>query len=144
MILDQDTNLVYFSELLWANTPGGRDIIEQIMQHGVSCSLLKDTKDIWARDYMPIQLDSDRYASYEFAPDYLYNDKRYISTITQQARVCNDLEIEPKSSGLIIDGGNIVKTSKGAIMTEKVFAENPQYSRIGLINPLLSTKNGRG
>lgn len=136
MILDQDTNFVYFSELLWENTPGGREIIEQVMQHGVYCSLLKDTKDIWARDYMPIQLDSDRYAGYEFAPNYLYNDKRYISTITQQAMVCNELEIEPKSSGLIIDGGNIVKTSKGAIMTEKVFAENPQYSRIGLINRL--------
>lgn len=136
MILDQDTNFVYFSELLWKNTPGGKGIIEQIMRHGVYCSLLKDTKDIWARDYMPIQLDSDRYAGYEFAPNYLYNDKRYISTITQQARICNELEIEPQPSGLIIDGGNIVKTSKGAIMTEKVFVENPQYSRIDLINRL--------
>lgn len=136
MILDPDTNFVYFSELLWEKTPGGRMIIEQIMQHGVSCSLLKDTKDIWARDYMPIQLDSDRYAGYEFSPNYLYYDKRHIGTITQQARVCNELEIEPQPSGLIIDGGNIVKTSKGAIMTEKVFFENPQYSRIGLINRL--------
>lgn len=136
MILDKDTNLVYFSELLWNNTPGGREIIEQIMQHGVSCSLLKDTKDIWARDYMPVQLDSDRYAGYEYAPNYLYNDERYIGTITQQARVCNELEIEPHPSGLIIDGGNIVKTSQGAIMTEKVFVENPQYSRIDLINRL--------
>lgn len=83
---------------------------------------------------MPIQLDSDRYAGYEFAPNYLYNDNRYICTITRQARVCNDLEIEPKPSGLIIDGGNIVKTSKGAIMTEKMFIENPQYPRLGLIN----------
>lgn len=136
MILDKDTNLVYFSELLWENTPGGKEIIENIIRHGVHCSLLKDTKDIWAKDYMPIQLDSDRYAGYEFAPDYLYYDERYISTITQQARVCNELEIEPEPSGLIIDGGNIVKTSKGAIMTEKVFAENPQYSRMGLINRL--------
>lgn len=134
MILDQDTNFVYFSELLWKNTPGGKEIIEKIMRHGVDCSLLKDTKDIWARDYMPIQLDLGRYAGYGFAPDYLYYDVRYISTITQQARVCNDLEIEPKPSGLIIDGGNIVKTSKGAIMTEKVFIENPQYLRIDLIN----------
>lgn len=136
MILDQDTNFVYFSELLWEKTPGGRKIIEQIMRHGVYCSLLKNTKDIWARDYMPIQLDSDRYAGYEFVPNYLYNDKQYISTITQQARVCNELEIEPQPSGLIIDGGNIVKTSKGAIMTEKVFFENPQYSRIDLFNRL--------
>lgn len=136
MILDQDTNFVYFSELLWDNAAGGKEIIEKIIRHGVDCSLLKDTKDIWARDYMPIQLDSDRYAGYEFAPNYLYNNDRYISTITQQARVCNELEIEPQPSGLIIDGGNIVKTSKGAIMTEKVFAENPQYSQIGLINRL--------
>lgn len=136
MILDQDTNFVYFSELLWGTIPGSKEIIEKIMQHGVDCSLLKDTKDIWARDYMPIQLDSDRYVGYEFAPDYLYYDERYIRTITQQARVCHHLEIEPKSSGLIIDGGNIVKTSKGAIMTEKVFAENPQYTRNGLINRL--------
>ena len=136
MILDQDTNFVYFSELLWENTSGCREIIEQIMSHGVYCSLLKDTKDIWARDYMPIQLDSDTYAGYEYAPDYLYYDKRYIGTITHQTRVCNELEIKPKPSGLIIDGGNIVKTSKGAIMTEKVFVENSQYTRIGLINSL--------
>lgn len=136
MILDKDTNFVYFSELLWEHTPGGREIIEQIMLHGVDCSLLKDTRDIWARDYMPIQLDSERYAGYIFAPNYLYYDERYVGTITQQARVCNELEIEPILSGLIIDGGNIVKTSKGAIMTKKVFEENPQYSTINLINRL--------
>lgn len=136
MILDQDTNTVYFSELLWTNTPGGRKIIEQIMRYGVYCSLLKDTKDIWARDYMPIQLDSDRFAGYEYAPNYLYHDKRYISTITNQVRVCQELEIVPEPSGLIIDGGNVIKTSKGAIMTEKVFVENPQYSRTDLIDRL--------
>ena len=29
MIFDQDTNFVYFSELLWKNTPGGKEIIEK-------------------------------------------------------------------------------------------------------------------
>lgn len=106
------------------------------MRYGVYCSLLKDTKDIWARDYMPIQLDSDRFAGYEYAPNYLYHDKRYISTITNQVRVCQELEIVPEPSGLIIDGGNVIKTSKGAIMTEKVFVENPQYSRTDLIDRL--------
>ena len=134
MLLDSDTNVCYVSKLL-ANETRGLELIDEILQAGVSVELLEDTRDIWARDYMPIQISDDKFIGYEFTPDYLYYDD-YIRTITSQARVCDRHDIDTIPSGLIIDGGNVVKTSKGVIMVDKVFHENDHFSKVGLVDRL--------
>lgn len=133
MILDSDTNVVYFSKLILEQRHG-LDIVKQICDSNVSVKFVPMTRDIWARDYMPIQIDEQRFIGYEYCPNYLYPDNA--SLITNQARVCDELNIDAFPSGLIIDGGNAVKTSKGIIMVEKVFQENSRFSRIELINRL--------
>lgn len=87
MLLDSDTNVCYVSKLLTEQTRG-MELIEEILQAGISVELLDDTRHIWARDYMPIQISDDKFIGFEFAPDYLYYDD-YIRTITSQARVCD-------------------------------------------------------
>lgn len=54
MLLDTDTNVCYVSKLL-AEQTRGMELIEEILQTGISVELLDDTRDIWARDYMPIK-----------------------------------------------------------------------------------------
>lgn len=133
MILDSDTNLVYLSKLILEH-PNGIDIVKQLEDNGVSVDFIPSTKDIWARDYMPVQTKDDKFIGYEYCPNYLYPN--YASLITNQTRVCDEMEIDTMPTGLIIDGGNVVKTSKGIIMIDKVFHENNRFSRIGLINRL--------
>lgn len=133
MILDSDTNIVYFSKQLLEYTHG-IDIVKQLDEHGVFVDFIPSTKDIWARDYMPVQIADNKYLGYEYCPNYLY--PHYTSLITNQARVCDEMEIDTIPTGIIIDGGNIVKTSKGIIMIDKVFRENNHFAKIELINRL--------
>ena len=135
MILDSDTDTVYLSKLILEHRYGF-DIVLQLEENGVNVEFIPATRDIWARDYMPVQIDEQKFIGYEYCPNYLYPN--YASTITNQARVCDEMEIDTMPTGLIIDGGNVVKTSKGIIMVDKVFLENNHFSRIGLINRLES------
>lgn len=136
MILDFQTNKCFFSRRL-IDEPGveGPDIIKIISSTGIDIDFIDNTRDIWARDFMPVQVGDDVFIGYEYAPDYLYNDS-FARTITSQVRVCDVMDFNFIPSGIILDGGNVVKTSKGIIMTEKVFHENDRFSKLGLTRKL--------
>jgi agmatine deiminase len=72
MITDSQTNAVYFSSLLPAKCPElNAHITEALRKRGVPFGYLSETRDIWCRDYMPIQVDKDHLVSYNYTPDYL-------------------------------------------------------------------------
>lgn len=123
MLLDKETDLCFFSKRLLKQN-GGPEIISRVMEAGVDVKLLDLTRDIWCRDYMPIQTKQHMFIGYEYTPDYLTKSLTYQ---TNPARICRDLHILVSPSGLILDGGNIVKTSKGAIVVDKVFSENRNF-----------------
>lgn len=81
---------------------------------------------------MPIQIDKDKYIGYEYTPDYL-NTPYNSAFQTNPARINRELGIDIRQSGIILDGGNVVKTSKGIIMIDKVFEENNHISKGSLI-----------
>ena len=94
--------------------------------------VLRGTKDIWCRDYMPIQTREKRFVFYKYNPDYLQtkyyqrtisdvNRVEYIERLRQDGEVI-DLD-------LVIDGGNVVRCGDKIVMTEKVFFENKDVSR---------------
>jgi agmatine deiminase len=74
---------------------------------------------------MPIQVDRDKFVQFRYAPSYLIEDIEYQSdTIT----VCKDNNINPKFTEINLDGGNVVNWSDRAIVTDRIFQENPEYS----------------
>lgn len=126
MIPDYGCNAVYFSEWL---KKGYSDIYKGLVRilnkHNVAYDIIPNTKDVWCRDYMPLQLDKERYLCYEYKPDYLMNSARNRKYITDSLNVCRGMQLNIKKTPLIMDGGNVVKVGNKAIMTEKVFVENP-------------------
>ena len=48
---------------------------------GKHIGALMHTKDYWARDYMPVQVDDFRFAKFVYNPDYLHNQKEYITDV---------------------------------------------------------------
>ena len=118
---------IYFSKHLtayscWAN------IKQALEENGISYGLLPNTKDIWARDYMPAY-SHGHYVSYVYNPDYLQNekDKKYITdNIEDVFDLSNDSVIRTK---LVIDGGNVIMCGDKVIMTDKIFIENPGFSK---------------
>lgn len=64
MITDAEANFVYFSGLLQEN-PKYQDFSQRLTdvlkKHNISHGYLPGTRDIWCRDYMPVQVERDRF-----------------------------------------------------------------------------------
>jgi len=118
---------VYFSKHLtayscWAN------IKNALEENGIAYGLLPNTKDIWARDYMPAY-SNGHYVSYVYNPDYLQDEKNK-KYITDNIADVFDLSNEDvTSTKLVIDGGNVIMCGDKVIMTDKIFNENSSLSK---------------
>jgi agmatine deiminase len=123
MITDSQTNTVYFSELLKAKISLQK--IQLILEkYQIKYAFLKDTKDIWARDYMPIQIDVNSFVQFRYEPSYL---EKYPLLQSNPKVVLKSNGITSDYSEINLDGGNIVKWTDKVILTDRVFSENPQY-----------------
>ncbi|MDE6368728.1 MAG: agmatine deiminase family protein [Muribaculaceae bacterium] len=87
---------------------------------------LENTHDIWARDYMPVQITTDRFWNYIFNPNYLQsktNRPHITNFVDVRLDIRNPFYETTQKSNIIADGGNIVKCDGYVIMTDKVFIE---------------------
>ena len=132
MITDNQTNTVYFSSLLPEKCPIlNAHITEALTKYGIPFDYLSETKAIWCRDFMPIQIEKDRFVFYKYTPDYLQDTEHHLRLQTNPQKVFqaeeNHLESliqEVVNIDLVVDGGNVVKCGDVVILTEKVFEEN--------------------
>jgi agmatine/peptidylarginine deiminase len=136
---DSISRAVFFSDLLPQKCPIlYKSITNELGKENISYGLLKNTKDIWCRDYMPIQTDSNRFVLYKYQPDYLQTPyyKRTITDVKAIESIENILNGQVVELDLVLDGGNVVKCGNKVVMTEKVYYENKDKSRIQIRNLL--------
>lgn len=136
MIMDSQTNELYLADCLTTKYPKFYREFEKVLGRcNIKPNFLSPTKDIWARDYMPIQVSNDRFVQFTYNPDYL-QPKKYQKTISDVESICKVINLEPIKSKLIVDGGNIIKYSDKVIMCDKVFSENRNITEKNLIKEL--------
>ncbi len=151
MITDVGTDIIYFSGLLPKRHPAFFKRLSALLKlKGVKYELLPDTKDIWLRDYMPILRPAgverafadveDVFVLFKYNPSYL-KTKKWRHTITDAAKVCQDIGIKPRIMDLVVDGGNIVRLGWKAIMTEQVYLENLRYRKSAVHAMLMDLLN---
>ena len=128
MISDSRTNTIYFSDILRTDerySETFNDLKQVLDACGVQYDFLRKTKDIWARDYMPIQVSRDKFVEFRFDPDYLQGSGRERRELkTYPDIVCDDLGVKTVKSDIILDGGNVIKSDNAVILTEKILLEN--------------------
>lgn len=124
MIKDTNTNFVYLSDKLkeWYSDTFNR-LTERLEKLGIGWAMLNGTTDIWARDYMPLQLSETDFLKYKYAPDYLV-EKNEMKYATDCKKICSDLGIKCREKDIVIDGGNVTLCGDYLVMTDKVFTEN--------------------
>ncbi len=131
MITGAETNFVYFSGLL-QEKPKYQDFnsrLEDVLKkHTISYGYLPGTRDIWCRDYMPVQVEKERFIEYRYDPDYLLNLKERPSK-TYPDLVCASIGLKTLKSDLILDGGNVIRWKDKVILTDKVIPENAGHYR---------------
>jgi len=138
MITDELTDTVYISTLLKLRFPELHQSISAILKgEHVDLIEIDYTKDIWCRDYMPVQVSSDKFIQFKCDPDYL-RSKQYRNLRSEQSAIISALSLPTIESDLVIDGGNVVKAKDKVIMTDKIFKENKTRSQNDIIREILT------
>ncbi len=128
MVTGKETNTVYLSKKLNSDerfTETCNALTQILETYSIKYKFLEATKDIWCRDYMPIQIDKEKLVQFRYEPSYLKDD---LELQSDPKVVCKANDINPKFSKINLDGGNVVNWSDIAIISDRVFDENPEYS----------------
>jgi agmatine deiminase len=143
MISDNKTNICYFSDLFRTDKrykKSSAEVFSILDSFKITYKFLPNTRDIWARDYMPIQVTNDKFIEFRYDPDYLQGDSEDKETRelkTYPDIVCDSIGLKTIKSDIIVDGGNIVKAENTIILTDKIIWENGRlYSEKKLIEKL--------
>ena len=76
MIRDEETNVVYLADKLQDDYPDfWRRFIALLNEMDICWKLIPGTCDIWARDFMPIQLSDGEFLRYRYERRLCYYNK---------------------------------------------------------------------
>jgi len=136
-ILNTGEQTVYLSDLLKTNYPEtcGR-LIEILEKHHVKYTFIEGTKDIWCRDYMPIQTPSGKLIQFKYAPSYLKKNAEWEASRSDVKEVCKLNNIDAQFSDINLDGGNVLICDGRAIISDRIFSENPDRNKDELVKEL--------
>ena len=133
MIPDNLTNFLYLADCLPKKYPTFFTSFEKLLNEcKINFALIPHTKDVWAVDYMPIQIAGNKFVQFTYNPIYL-KPKKYLPTISDVDKICATMGLAPLKTNIVLDGGNVVRSAHKAIITDRIFGENPDYDRKQLI-----------
>lgn len=128
---------VYMSDLLRTEFPDACERLIKILdKHKVKYDFLKGTKDIWCRDYMPIQTESEKFIQFKYDPSYLKGNKEWEESRSDVKEVCRVNGIDAQFSDINLDGGNVLICDGRAIISDRIFSENPDWDKGELVSEL--------
>ncbi len=130
--------VVCLSALLAERFPDAcRRLTDILDRHGVPYRFLQGTRDIWCRDYMPVRTASGRLVQFRYEPSYLKGNPAWEQSRTDPAEVCRLNGITPDTlSAINLDGGNVLLCGGRAVISDRVFSENPHRDRDDLLAEL--------
>lgn len=133
---DAETNFVFFADTLPKRYPSfHREFRKMLREREIRFGMLPGTKDVWAKDYMPVQCNAGAFIQFSYDPDYL-KPKKWSHLRTNPIPINRDLGIYSSESDLTIDGGNVVRGSDFVILTDKIFKENRQRTPKSIVTEL--------
>jgi agmatine deiminase len=136
MIPDNQTNFLFLADTLPKKYLSFFTQFAKVLDDcNINFQFLPQTKDVWAVDYMPIQIDKNKFVRFVYSPKYLQS-RKYLKTISDVDTICEQIGIETIKSNIMLDGGNVTRTSDKVIMTDRVFRDNPSYERKQLLKEL--------
>lgn len=131
--------MLYFSSLLKSNSKyslSAKNLFSALSDSGEEFALFDGAKDIWARDYMPVRTQNGKYISFRYEPSYLADDPQLRTNF--KADIAPHFDLQIIYSNINLDGGNIVfsPSKTKAVITDRVFSENPEYDKNTLVSVL--------
>jgi hypothetical protein len=128
---DHETNTIFFADCLRERYPSVFwEASVFLIANGITVKTIKYTKNIWCRDYMPIQV-GDHFVKFRYADSNFKHRKPPIPSCYRQ--------FDPIISDILLDGGNIMRCGYKAFITEKVKWDNPGL-KVSKLEELLETE----
>ena len=129
-------DMLYFSSLLKVNSQyslSAENLFCVLSDSGENFTLFDGAKDIWVRDYMPVRTKSGQYVSFRYEPNYLADDPQLRTNF--KADIAPHFTLPVTYSNINLDGGNVVfsPSKTKAVITDRVFSENPEYDKNTLL-----------
>lgn len=127
--------MLYFSSQL--NTPKYKSAADRMFAaldlFNIKYKLLNNTKDIWLRDFMPVKTKFGKYVSFRYEPSYLANNPQLRTNF--KTDIAPHFVLPVTYSNINLDGGNVVfsPSKTKAVITDRVFSENPEYDKNTLL-----------
>lgn len=131
--------MLYFSSLLKTASKYSRlaeSLFSALSDSGEEFALFDGAKDIWARDYMPVKTLSGQYISFRYEPSYLKGCEGQRTDYRKD--IAPHIDLSVTYSNINLDGGNVVfsPSRTKAIITDRVFPENPEYDKNTFVSVL--------
>ena len=105
------------------------NLIKTLEKHNVKYSFIEGTKDIWCRDYMPIQTHNGKLIQFRYEPSYLKGKKEYEDSRSDVDEICEKNHLDVEKSNINLDGGNVLMCDRRAILSDRIYSENPNMPR---------------
>lgn len=127
--------MLYFSSQL--NIPKYKPAADRMFAaldlFNIKYKLLNNTKDIWLRDFMPVKTKSGKYVSFRYEPSYLADDPQLRTNF--KTDIAPHFVLPVTYLNINLDGGNVVfsPSKTKAVITDRVFLENPEYDKNTLL-----------
>ena len=120
---------VYLSSLLKERFPETcENLLTILNKHNVKHKFLEGTKDIWCRDYMPVITEYSQLIQFKYDPGYLKDTPEHIASRSDVGEIHFKNGMKAQKSEINLDGGNVLICGGRAIISSKVFTENPGLS----------------
>jgi agmatine deiminase len=135
MISDTQVQHLYFADTLQVQFPNElktiRDSLKPFTE--IKIDIIKGTKDIWTRDYMPVHVGNEKYVSFRYQPWYL---KGYEQQLTSRFDLPILKSLDVQYSDINLDGGNVEQSATKVILTDRIYEENKNLSKEYLLEEL--------
>jgi agmatine deiminase len=138
---DTSTDLVYFSQFFALRFPEILAVAEkQLEENGIEVRLLGGNQNIWIRDWAPVQVGDClvKFGYKGYSKDGLsagYEDYSWL-IIPDKCFVGLNTFKPLNNSPLVLDGGGVVRSKTTAVITEKVFLDNPTMKQTEIVAKL--------
>ena len=136
MVTEANSNKIAITDLLQKYHPEIADaIINKYTERSIEVIIITGANDLWCRDFMPIQIAANKFVQFVYDPTYYHHkDYRHLQTDINKLSYVPAGEII--KSDIVLDGGNINHFKKTAIVSDRIFKDNPGYEKVELINEL--------
>jgi agmatine deiminase len=134
MTADFNSNVVYLASCLFNKHPlFAVELSDIFAKNKVHWNIIHDTKEIWCRDYMPIQIDKDKFIKFRYNLDLTDGLDKRLDTDENVCKICDELGVGYTQSDIFLDGGNCVISENSVIFTDKIFSENKDINSNELV-----------